>query len=128
MLKNKIDLNLLITLNALLREKNVSKAAKILAISQSSASNALARLREIYNDPLLVRVGRSYDLSPLALQLVVPVQAASQDLNAIFSWRDQLDLSQEIKTIRIAARDYITSLLLPPLLIICIITTPQHFC
>ena len=51
------DLNLLRVLDALLRERNVSRAAERLSLSQPAVSNALARLRELLDDPLLVRAG-----------------------------------------------------------------------
>ena len=63
------DLNLLRVLDALLRERNVSRAAERLSLSQPAVSNALGRLRELLDDPLLVRVGRAMQPTPRALAL-----------------------------------------------------------
>ena len=61
---NRIDLNLLVYLDALLRERNVTKAANQLNLSQPAMSNGLKRLRELFNDPLLVRT--SEGMTPLS--------------------------------------------------------------
>ena len=60
------DLNLLRVLDALLRERNVSRAAERLSLSQPAVSNATGRLRELLDDPLLVRVGRAMQPTPRA--------------------------------------------------------------
>ena len=69
------DLNLLLPLRALLEEANVTRAGQRLQMGQSSMSTALARLRAAFRDELLVRVGRDYELTPLARQLLPQVQA-----------------------------------------------------
>ena len=56
---NSLDLNLLVALDALLREASVSRAAMRIGLSQPAASHALQRLREVIGDPLLVRTGRA---------------------------------------------------------------------
>jgi DNA-binding transcriptional LysR family regulator len=63
---NKLDLNLLVALDAMLTEKNISRAAERMFISQSAMSNALARLRQYFDDELLVQVGRRMELTPRA--------------------------------------------------------------
>src|SRR5215211_5053217 len=62
-----LDLNLLVALDALLTEANVSRAALRIGLSQPAASHALQRLRAMLNDPLLVRVGARMELTPRAL-------------------------------------------------------------
>ncbi|KFG03960.1 MULTISPECIES: LysR family transcriptional regulator [Streptomyces] len=64
-----LDLNLLMSLNALLQERSVTRAALRLGLSQPTLSAALARLRRHYGDDLLTRVGNSYELTPLAERL-----------------------------------------------------------
>ncbi|ULR55005.1 LysR family transcriptional regulator [Streptomyces deccanensis] len=64
-----LDLNLLVSLNALLQERSVTRAALRLGLSQPTLSTALARLRRHYGDDLLTRVGNSYELTPLAVRL-----------------------------------------------------------
>ena len=71
---DRFDLNLLVVLDALLAERNVTRASQRLHIGQSAASAALARLREHFGDPLLVPVGRRFMLTPLATSLVDPVR------------------------------------------------------
>lgn len=68
------DLNLLVALRALLEEANVTRAGDRLQVGQSAMSSALARLRLQYKDELLVRVGRDYELTPLARLLLPQVQ------------------------------------------------------
>ncbi|MBX3195687.1 MAG: LysR family transcriptional regulator [Microbacteriaceae bacterium] len=68
------DLNLLVALRALLEEANVTRAGERIGMGQSTMSSALARLRTQFQDELLVRVGRDYELTPLARQLLPQVQ------------------------------------------------------
>lgn len=70
---NGFDLNQLICLEALLRDQNVSKVADRLCLSQSAISWNLAQLREYFDDPLLVRSGRKFVLTPFAKSLINPV-------------------------------------------------------
>lgn len=70
---NGFDLNQLICLEALLRDQNVSRVAERLCLSQSAISWNLAQLREYFDDPLLVRSGRTFVLTPFAISLIDPV-------------------------------------------------------
>ena len=70
----RFDLNLLVTLDALLAEKNVTRAGMRMNLSQSAMSGALARLRDFFQDELLVPMGRKMVLTPLAEDLVQPVR------------------------------------------------------
>lgn len=70
------DLNLLRALDILLAERNVTRAAERLCVTQQAASSALQRLRRHFNDELLTRVGRNLELTPLAVSLVMPVREA----------------------------------------------------
>ena len=71
---HRFDLNLLVTLDALLTEKNVTRAGLRMNLSQSAMSGGLARLREFFQDELLVSMGRQMMLTPLARDLVQPVR------------------------------------------------------
>ncbi len=73
---HRFDLNLLIALDTLLREKNITRAAEKVFVSQPAMSAALHRLRDYFGDPLLIRVGRDMELSPRAQSLVEPVREA----------------------------------------------------
>ncbi len=69
----QLDLNLLVALDALLQEKNVTRAGKRIGLSQPATSSALSRLRRMFDDDLLVRVGREYHLTSLvaAIDLIL---------------------------------------------------------
>ena len=73
-----IDANLLASLDALLQEKSVTRAAKRLGVGQPAVSHSLARLREHFHDPLLVLRGRAYVLTPKAQQLAGVVANAGK--------------------------------------------------
>ncbi|MBB3239798.1 DNA-binding transcriptional LysR family regulator [Pseudomonas sp. Tn43] len=88
------DLNLLITLDALLAEGSVARAAQRLRLSPSAMSRALARLRETTGDPLLVRAGRGLVPTPRALELREQVSRLVQDAEAVLRPAEQLDLKQ----------------------------------
>ena len=81
----RIDLNLLLTLHALLAEQHVSRAALRLHRSQPAVSHALAQLREIFADPLLVRRGGRLQPTARALELAQPLREALQQLDALLS-------------------------------------------
>src|ERR1700733_3191810 len=80
-----IDLNLVVTLQALLEEGNVTRAGARLGLPQPAMSNALARLRRYYRDELLLRAGNGYDLTPLARSLLPLVQESNRLRGHAFS-------------------------------------------
>ena len=92
------DLNLLVTLDVLLAEGSVARAAKRLQLSPSAMSRALARLRETTGDPLLVRAGRSLVATPRAMELRERVGQLVQDGEAVLRPAEKLDLKQLIRT------------------------------
>jgi len=73
---NSLDLNLLVALDALLREASVSRAAMRIGLSQPATSHALQRLRDLIGDPLLVRSGARMELTPRAQALRSPLAQA----------------------------------------------------
>src|ERR1700760_4718768 len=77
------DLNLLVTLDVLLAEGSVARAARRLRLSPSAMSRALARLREVTGDPLLVRAGRGLVPTPRAIDLRDRVHAVVRDAHAV---------------------------------------------
>jgi len=92
------DFNLLITLDVLLAEGSVARAAKRLRLSPSAMSRALARLRETTGDPLLVRAGRGLVPTPRALELRARVSQLVQDAEAVLRPAEQPDLKQLSRT------------------------------
>lgn len=92
------DLNLLITLDVLLAQGNVTRAAQRLGLSPSAMSRSLARLRETTGDPLLVRAGRGLVPTPRALELREKVSQLVQDAHAVLRPEEMPDLKQLVRT------------------------------
>ncbi|MGY2237278.1 LysR family transcriptional regulator [Pseudomonas gingeri] len=92
------DLNLLLTLDVLLAEGSVARAAERLRLSPSAMSRALARLRETTGDPLLVRAGRGLVPTPRALELRERVGRLVEEAQALLRPAEQLDLGQLVRT------------------------------
>jgi LysR family nod box-dependent transcriptional activator len=106
------DLNLLVALDALLREKSVTNAGRRVHLSQSAMSGALARLRHAFNDDLLVAGRGAMTLTPLAEGLVEPVAAILRDTQETLSAHVRFEPSTSRRTFTIAASDYATTVLL----------------
>ncbi|MGQ3314594.1 LysR family transcriptional regulator [Reyranella sp.] len=85
------DLNLLVTLDVLLAEGNVARAAQRLRLSPSAMSRALARLREVTGDPLLVRAGRGLVPTPRALEMRERVRVLVEEADALLRPAGRLD-------------------------------------
>ena len=99
------DLNLLTTLNVLLEEGNVARAARRLQLSPSAMSRALARLRAAMGDPLLVRAGRGLVPTPRALALRNEVSRLTQDAIAVLRPVTEIDLRQVARTFTLCTSD-----------------------
>jgi DNA-binding transcriptional LysR family regulator len=118
-----IDLNLLIPLKALLRERNVTKAAERIHLSQSAMSRALDRLRSELGDELLVRVGRNYELTPRGSALLDEVGQIMPRLARLWAG-EPFSPAQSEAHIRLAMTDYASSVVLPPLAEILALLAP----
>src|SRR6476661_502530 len=92
------DFNLLVTLDVLLTEGSVARAARRLRLSPSAMSRALARLRETTGDPLLVRAGRGLVPTPRALELRGRVRQLVQDGEAVLRPAEKINLKQLVRT------------------------------
>lgn len=103
------DLNLLITLDALLAEGSVAGAARRLRLSASAMSRALARLRETTGDPLLVRAGRGLVPTPRALALREPVTLLVNEARAVLRPAERLRLKQLSRTFTLRVSDGFTA-------------------
>jgi DNA-binding transcriptional LysR family regulator len=99
------DLNLLITLEALLAEGSVARAARRLRLSPSAMSRALARLRQATGDPLLVRAGRGLVPTPRALELREQVGRLVEETQAVLRPAGTLDLERLARTFTLRTRD-----------------------
>lgn len=111
-----IDLNLLVVLRALLNERHVTRAASRLGLSQSATSHALSRLRELYEDPLLVRSGRTLQLTPRAARLLPALERGLSDLQTAVDAEPGFDPGTANRTFTIGMADYTQAVLIGPLL------------
>ncbi|MGM4893948.1 LysR family transcriptional regulator [Tardiphaga sp. 839_C3_N1_4] len=110
-----LDLNLLVALDALLREASVSRAAMRIGLSQPATSHALRRLRDLLGDPLLVRVGARMELSPRAQAMRAPLAQTLEQVRGLFV-PDVFDASQSDRHFRLMMPDLAVELLMPPLM------------
>ncbi|MEE4452960.1 LysR family transcriptional regulator [Novosphingobium resinovorum] len=108
----RLDLNLLVALDALLTEKSVSLAADRLCLSQSATSSALGRLREYFGDDLLVVKGRSMILTTRAEELIEPVRAVLEQIRTTIAIAPPFDPATADRQVRFMASDYSTQVLL----------------
>ncbi|MFE5029842.1 LysR family transcriptional regulator [Streptomyces sp. NPDC056656] len=112
-----VDFNLLPMLDALLRERNVTRAAERMNVGQPAMSSALARLRKQLGDPLLIRQGRAYQLSALAESLVEPAREVVAAANSVLGARAPFDPARARRTFTVMTSDYVTMVLLKPMLV-----------
>jgi DNA-binding transcriptional LysR family regulator len=113
----KLDLNLLVTFEALLAERNVSRAAARLGLSQPAVSAQLARLRDVFGDQLFVPAHRGVVATARALELQAPLRAALDEVRGVVMSGRSFDAARAELTVRIAASDYVQSVVLAPLAI-----------
>lgn len=111
----QFDLNLLVTLDTLLAERNVSRAAKRLHLSQPALSARLTRLRELMGDPLLLPAQRGMIPTQRALELQAPLHAAIESVRQVIATGMAFDPATAMATIVIAASDYVQYSVLMPL-------------
>ncbi|KZB71874.1 MULTISPECIES: LysR family transcriptional regulator [Thalassospira] len=112
----KLDLNLLVTLDTLLAERNVTHAAKRLNLSQPAISTRLTRLRDLLGDPLLLPAQRGMIPTERALELQEPLHQALEGVRRVVAENSPFDPSTITATIAIAASDYVQYAILMPLL------------
>jgi len=110
---SQFDLNLLVALDCLLRVKNVTAAASELGVSQPTMSGMLRRLRESFNDLLLVRVGRSFELTPRASEISERVRQTLLAVDALVTPPGNFELAQAQRHFRIMASDASLLFVLP---------------
>jgi DNA-binding transcriptional LysR family regulator len=99
------DLNLLVTLDAVLSEGSIVRAARRLQLSPSAMSRAVARVREVTGDPLLVRAGRGLAPTPRAIELRERVAAVVRDAGAVLLPAAAPDISRATRTLTIRSRE-----------------------
>jgi len=113
---SKIDLNLLIYLDVLLREKNVTRAASQLNITQPAMSNGLKRLRTLFSDPILVRTSDGMVPTERARTLAPVIRKILLELEEALQGEEEFNEESSQRVFRIMASDYAASTLIPKLL------------
>ncbi|MBF7682749.1 LysR family transcriptional regulator [Acinetobacter sp. B5B] len=112
----RVDLNLLIYLDVLLREKNVTRAAEQLGVTQPAMSNILRRLRTLFNDPLLIRSSEGMTPTERAIELQPRIRSALADLSTILEPRTEFKPYSSHRVFRIMTSDYAEATLVPKLI------------
>src|SRR5262245_17850114 len=111
----KLDLNLLVALQVLVREKSVSRAAERLFLGQPAMSGALARLREVLQDEILVRAGRGMEPTTKALTLYAQLTPALESIRATLFEQPSFDPATQSRTFHLGMRDWVETWLMPAL-------------
>jgi DNA-binding transcriptional LysR family regulator len=108
----RLDLNLLVTLEALLIEQNVTRAAARLHLSQPAVSAQLGRLRAVFNDPLLIPAQRGMTPTAKALELLVPLRQALDQVRVAVTTHLNFEPATASLTVSIACTDYVQAALI----------------
>ena len=111
----EVDANLLLSLHALLEERNLTHAGERMTMSQPAMSGALARLRKHFDDELLVRVGRGFELSPLAERLKPAVDEAVEAAEALLGNQREFDPTSSNRRFAVSMSEYAMTVLAEPL-------------
>src|SRR3954452_15208537 len=101
-----LDLNLLVSLDALLQERSVTRAAARIGLSQPALSASLARLRRHFGDELLTRAGNEYRLTPLAVQLRDLARPALTGVERVFTAQTEFDPARSNREFHLLVSDY----------------------
>ncbi len=110
-----LDVNLLVALDALLQEGNVTRAAARVGVTQSAMSQTLGRLRTHFDDALLTRVGRQMEITPFARRIRTRLHAAIAELEAVVCDRPTFEPEAASRRFVIASVDYLSLLFVPSL-------------
>lgn len=108
-----LDLNLLVVLDVLLDEKNITRTGQRIHLSQSATSGALARLREFFEDEILVQVGHRMVLTPLGDDLVKPVKDLLLQARAVIDKTPGFSAATSTRRFTLMLSDYVATILLP---------------
>lgn len=103
----KLDFNLIVVLDALLSEQNLTRAGERIGMTQSAVSASLARLRAIYDDPLLERSGRGFVLTPRAMALIPVVAECVTEVERTLTVLPTFDPATDTRTFVVSASDYV---------------------
>src|ERR1043165_8567302 len=112
----RLDLNLLVAFLVLVREKSVSRAAERLFLGQPAMSGALARLRDVLKDEILVRTGRGMEPTTKALALSAQLTPALESIRTTLFEQPEFDPATESRTFHLGMRDWVETWLMPGLM------------
>lgn len=110
---SRVDLNLLVVFDTIYTEGGITKAAERLHLTQPAISHALARLRDMFNDPLFERQGHRMVPTPLAKRLIDPLRQSLQQLGAMLNDTQSFEPATAKKRFVIGLRDYMESTVMP---------------
>ncbi|HEX2530699.1 MAG TPA: LysR family transcriptional regulator [Burkholderiaceae bacterium] len=112
---SRVDLNLFIVFDAIYTEGSVTRASQKLHLTQPAISHALARLRQLFNDPLFERQGHTMVSTPLARNIIDPVRRALRGFEVTLNGLNRFDPATTRKQFTVALRDVLEATVLPPL-------------
>ena len=112
----RVDMNLLVLFEALMIERNLTRVGEKLFITQSTVSAALARLRELFDDPLLIRSGRAMEPTPRAMQIFAELGPAMDVISSAISRAREFDPANSCNVFRLGLSDDAEFGLFPALL------------
>lgn len=121
----KVDLNLLVALDALLAERNVTRAARRLGLSQPALSAQLARLRDVFGDPLFLPAQRGVTPTARAIELEGPVRRALEQVRDVLAQGRGFDPTTADLTVAIACSDYVQIAVIAPLALDLRLSAPK---
>ncbi len=113
---SRLDLNLLVAFDTIMQTRSVTKAAEQTGVTQSAMSHTLRRLRELFEDPLLVRVRGGMALTPRAEALAIPLRGALSELSRVISTTEEFSPQRYQGEFKMVSPDLFDLLVLPPLL------------
>ena len=113
---DRVDLNLFIVFDTIYSERNLTRAAEVLSVTQPAVSNALTRLRDVFDDQLFIRKPRGMEPTPVADNIIEPVRQALTLLNFSINEGAYFDPARTQKTFHLSMNDLSEMLLLPPMI------------
>ena len=114
----RVDVNLIVVLDAILSEKNLTRAGELIGMTQPAVSGALARLRQQFDDPILVRSGRGFELTAKAEEIQPLVRDAMLEISRTLELLPTFDPETSTRTFLISASDYLLSQMTSPLMLL----------
>lgn len=111
----QLDLNLFVVFDVIYAERNLTRAAEVLSVTQPTVSNALARMRKLFNDPLFVKTSRGMAPTPFAESLAGRVRGAMELLAASAHGREEFNPARSQRTFRLSMNDWFEAMAMPAL-------------